>query len=78
EKKEDIPDFLNVYRQSVDIMEMQISRLGLRLNPPDILITPDLGHIKLMDFDLGKEIIKEGYEKTLARIDDIRRVVNGE
>lgn len=76
EKKEEIPGFLDIYRQSVDIMEMQISRLGLRLNPPDILITPDLGHIKLMDFDLGKEIIEEGYQKTLAKMDDIQRVVN--
>jgi hypothetical protein len=29
-----------------------------------------------MDFDLGKEIIEEGYQKTLAKMDDIQRVVN--
>lgn len=76
DKKEEIPGFLDVYRQSVDIMEMQISNLGLRLNPADILINPDLGHIKLMDFDLGKEIISEGYQKTMDKMDDIKQIVN--
>jgi len=78
DKKEEIPGFLDVYRQSLDIMEMQISRLGLKLNPPDILIAPDLGHIRLMDFDMGKEIIAEGYKKTIAQIDDIKRIAKRE
>lgn len=75
DKKEEIPGFLDVYRQSVDIMEMQIANLGLRLNPPDLLITPGLGHIKLMDFDLGEEIIGEGYQKTMDKMDDIKQIL---
>jgi NTE family protein len=74
-KKDDIPGFIEMYRRSMDIMEMQIARLALCLNPPDILITPELGHIKLMDFDLGKEIVEEGYKKTMGQMEKIKDVL---
>jgi len=74
EEKEEIPGFLDIYRQSLDIMEMQVARLTLHLNKPDIVITPELGHFKLMDFDLGKESIAEGYQKTMEQMGKIKMV----
>lgn len=76
EEKDEIPGFLDIYRQSMDIMEMQVARLSLELNKPDFVITPDLGHIKLMDFDLGKETIAEGYKKTMEQMENIKMAVS--
>ena len=78
EEKDEIPGFLDIYRQSLDIMEMQIARLALQLTRPDIVITPDLGHIKLMDFDLGKETIAEGYKKTMEQMGKISMVAGSQ
>jgi NTE family protein len=74
DEKDEIPGFLDIYRKSMDIMEMQVARLTLQLNNPDIIITPDLGHIRLMDFDLGKETIAEGYNKTMEQMEKIRAI----
>jgi NTE family protein len=43
-------------------MENRITQANLRLEPPDILIRPNLGYIKFMDFHRAEEAIFEGYQ----------------
>ena len=44
-------------------METQITAIRLKADPPDILIQPNLGHIKFLDFNRAKEAISEGYKE---------------
>jgi len=65
------PGLFDVIAGSVDIMQDRITRSRMAGEPPDILITPKLSHIGLMDFDTSKESIAEGREATRRRRHEI-------
>jgi NTE family protein len=50
-----------VVTQSVYIMQVRITRSRLAGDPPDMLLTPRLGHISMMEFHRADEAIREGY-----------------
>jgi NTE family protein len=52
---------VDVVTQSVYIMQVRITRSRLAGDPPDVLLTPRLGHISMMEFHRAEEAIKEGY-----------------
>lgn len=54
------PGFIDVLASSINIMQDRITRSRLAGEPPEILISPRLGHLELMDFARGAEAIKEG------------------
>ena len=58
------PGLFDVIAGSIDIMQDRITRSRMSGEPPDILITPRLSHIGLMDFDRACESIAEGREAT--------------
>ena len=58
---EGLPSVVDVMTQSVYIMQVRITRSRLAGDPPDALLTPRLGHIRMMEFHRGEEAIKEGY-----------------
>ena len=58
---EELPSMVDVMTQSVYIMQVRITRSRLAGDPPDALLTPRLGHIRMMEFHRGEEAIKEGY-----------------
>jgi NTE family protein len=53
---------------SLDVVQRQISDIKLEVYPPDILIRPELGHLKFMDFNRGNEAINEGYDAAVREI----------
>lgn len=55
-----IPSILNVLTTSVDIMQVRISRSRLAGDPPDLIVSPRLAHLHLLDFHRAKEAIEEG------------------
>jgi NTE family protein len=55
-----IPSILDVLSSSIDIMQVRISRSRMAGEPPDLLITPRLGHMRLLDFHKAEEAINEG------------------
>lgn len=59
------PGVFGVMAGSIDIMQERITRARLAGDPPDILIQPKLGEIGLLEFELGEEAIKIGYESTM-------------
>ena len=59
-----VPSLVNVVLASVNIMQMRITRSRMAGDPAEILITPRLSHIGLMDFHRGRESIDEGYAAT--------------
>src|SRR5690554_2562298 len=59
------PGVFGVMAGSIDIMQERITRARLAGDPPDILLQPKLGEIGLLEFELGEEAIKIGYDTTM-------------
>lgn len=57
---ESVPNILEVVISSMNIMEKQITEMQLAQDPPDLLLRPDLAHMRPMDFHRGDEAIAEG------------------
>jgi NTE family protein len=72
--KEKAPGFFEVLAGSINIMQDRISRSRMAGDPPDVLVTPLLAHIRLLDFDRAAEAIDAGRRSlepalpTLARL----------
>ncbi len=66
-----LPNIFDVLQESIHIMEARITETRLRLDPPDLLIQPNLGHIKLMEFNRAQEAITGGYKEALRRVADV-------
>ncbi|MBI5462864.1 MAG: patatin-like phospholipase RssA [Gammaproteobacteria bacterium] len=58
---EALPSLVDVLTQSVYIMQMRITRARMAGDPPDILLAPKLGHIRLVEFHRAAEAIEAGY-----------------
>ena len=55
-----LPSLLSVVSASIDIMQVRISRSRMAGDPPDVLVTPRMGHLGLLDFHLAGEGIAAG------------------
>jgi len=57
-----------IFINSISIMERQITVAQLNTDPPDVLIRPDLGRLRMLEFNRGQEAIREGYRAAKARV----------
>jgi NTE family protein len=69
------PDIMETISTSIGIMQERITRINLAVEPPDILIQPRLGELKMMDFDHVEHAIEEGYSGIKEQIEDIKDLV---
>ena len=69
------PNIIDVLGSSISIMEEQITRINLAMDPPDILIQPRLGNLKMFDFDQAERSIQEGYAQAKYQIDNIKSLL---
>ena len=60
--RETSPGVFDVIATSVNVMQVRITRSRMAGDPPDLLITPRLAHIGLLELYRGDEAIAEGYE----------------
>ncbi len=58
----DRPNIFGVMTTSLSIMQDRLTRSRLAGDPPDVHITPRVGHIGLLEFERAEEAIKEGEE----------------
>jgi NTE family protein len=65
-EKEAQPSIYEVLAQSLNIMQVRITRTRMAGDPPEILVTPRLADFGLLDFDRAPEAIAEG-ERAVAR-----------
>jgi len=65
---EPLPSIFEVLLASINIMETHITQTSLRLDRPDVIIQPPLGHIRFLEFDRAEEIIAIGYEHTQRQL----------
>jgi NTE family protein len=63
-----LPNIFEVLMTSTRIMETQISVTRLKTDPPDLLIRPNLGHLRLLEFNRAQEAIAEGYREAQIRV----------
>ena len=75
-KESDTPDIIDTVMTAINIMQERITRINLAVEPPDILIQPRLGELKMMDFDQVEHVIEEGYIGVMERIDDIKALLS--
>ena len=59
-------------------MQDRITRVNLAVNPPNILITPRLGDLKLLEYDQVEHAIEEGYIATQNKVNDIRILIDAQ
>jgi NTE family protein len=69
------PDIIETVMTSIKIMQKRITRINLAVEPPDILIQPRLGQLKMMDFDQVEQTIEEGYIGVKEKIEDIHKLL---
>jgi NTE family protein len=55
-----LPTLYEVLASSINIMQVQIARSRLAVEPPDVTIAPRLAHLRLLDFHRAREAIEEG------------------
>ncbi len=59
-REHDLPSLANVLNTSIHIMQTRIARSRLAGEPADVLISPRLAHLALMDFHRSSEAMAEG------------------
>ncbi len=74
-KKLAVPGTREVINAAIQRMQDRITRVNFAVNPPDILITPRLGDLKLLDYDQVEHSIEEGYIATQNKVNDIRMLM---
>jgi len=70
-KEASSPDIIETVTTSINIMQDRITRINLAVTPPDVLIQPHLGELKMLDFDQVEHTIEEGYFRAKEKIEDI-------
>ena len=71
-RETDHPSLFGVMVSSLNIVQDRLARSRLAGDPPDVLITPRIGHIGLMEFDRAEELIDEGEAAVERAIPDIK------
>jgi NTE family protein len=69
------PDIVETVMSSINIMQERITRINLAVEPPDVLIQPHLGHLKMMDFDQVEHTIEEGQAGVRDKIEEIKALL---
>ena len=66
------PSLFGVMVSALNIVQDRITRSRLAGEPPDVHITPRLGHVGLLEFDRADEIIAEGEAAVERALPDLR------
>ncbi len=69
------PDIMETVAGAIGIMQERITRINLAVEPPDILVQPRLGEMKMMDFGQAEKAIEEGYQGVKDHLEDIRMLL---
>jgi len=69
------PGLFDAIAGSINIAQDRITRSRLAGDPPDIMLSPKLSHIGLMEFYRAEEAIEEGRECVMRMLPEIRHVL---
>jgi NTE family protein len=65
------PSFSTVMVEAFNIMQDRLTRMRLAGDPPDVHITPHIGHVGWLDFHRAAEAIAVGREATEKALEPI-------
>lgn len=65
------PKTFDVVSNAINIMQVHLTRGRLAGSPPDILLSPQLSHISLLDLHKSKEAINEGQDSVMRMAKEI-------
>lgn len=66
------PNMFGVMVASLNIVQDRLSRSRLAGDPPDVMVTPRLGHVGLLEFHRADEAIKEGEASMLRAMPHLK------
>ncbi len=69
---------IDVLTRSFRLVENEITRNTIKLNPPEILIQPAVGNIMTLEFYRGKEAIEAGREAVQEKREELEALMNYE
>lgn len=69
------PSLLETLMGAINIMQVRIARSRLAGEPPDVLLTPRLGHLGLLDYHRADYAIAEGREAVQRMLPAIRSAI---
>jgi NTE family protein len=70
-----IPSMVDVLATCMDIVQVRIARSRMAGDPPEVVVTPRLARLRLLDFHRAKESIEEGWravERVAHNLSEIR------
>ena len=70
-----MPSVVDVITSSINIMQVHITRSRLAGEPADVMITPRLAQMALMDFHRAALAIEEGRQAAKAALPDLERLL---
>ncbi|PKO43900.1 MAG: patatin [Betaproteobacteria bacterium HGW-Betaproteobacteria-22] len=68
----DLPSLLNVITSSINIMQIRITRSRMAGDPPEVIVSPHLAHVGLLDFHRAKESIAAGERAMKAMLPTLK------
>jgi NTE family protein len=69
------PSLIESLMGSINIMQLRIARSRLAGEPPDVLLTPRLGHLGLLDYHRAEIAIAEGRDEVTRMLPAIRNAI---
>ncbi len=72
---QETPGVGSIMLGALNIVMDRLSRSRMAGDPPDVLITPRVGHISLLGFDRADEMIRLGRESVLREMDVIQEAL---
>jgi NTE family protein len=69
------PSLIETLVGSINIMQLRIARSRLAGEPPDVLLTPRLGHLGLLDYHRAEVAIAEGRDEVTRMLPAIRNAI---
>ena len=70
-----LPSIMEVIASSLNIMQERISRSRMSGDPPDVIVTPRLAQLGLLDYHRSKEAIAEGQRAMEAALPDLEAIL---
>jgi len=75
--RKDLPSLLDILASSINIMQVRITRARLAGEPADVLVTPHVAHLGLMDFHRADAAIAAGRQAVGHAMPQIRHLLEG-
>lgn len=76
DKSEEAPGLFISLTNSINIVQDRITRSRLAGDPAEVMISPRLAHIGMLEFHRAAEAIKEGEECVQKRLDEIHKALD--